>query len=357
MPPKCYNSILLGIITLETRPQRPQGAQAQEDNMMQFGQISGMIFGATAGDCLGSPYVFMRSKDLFAQASQICWQIAPAGGISQMMLAMLSAVCRHGLNTERLAKAYQAWVHQGRHETDFITASAFGHDRYLSPDELTRNARHADYGAICGGQLLIRQIPIVLAALRLPVHTLCRHIETDTRLTHTDEDTIRYAQLYAQCLHGSLNGCSRCEIWDQLFKQANTPCIYKTLLSSYYEKPTCDDRDYSHAKITLGIALYHFWHNTPFVSAMRSTVLAGGATDINAAAVGALLGATQGINAIPAAWRACLLEADDSEHLRHSIIKAERLVAIRSYDIDRPSRRVLPPSRHTLTSSADKQNK
>ena len=325
--------------------------------MMQIGQISGLIFGATAGDCLGSPYVFMRSKALFDQASQICWQIATSGGISQMMFAALASICRHGMNPERLAKAYQTWVHQGRHETDFITASAFGNDSYLTLDELTQNAQAADHGPLCGGQLLIRQIPIVLASLRAPAQTLCRHIETDTRMTHTDEDTILYAQLYAQCLHGILNGCTRCEIWDQLFKQAKTPSVYKTLLGSYYEKPTCDGKDYSHAKITLGIALYHFWHNTPFVSAMRGTVLAGGATDVNAAAVGALLGAMQGLNAIPAPWRTCLLETDNSERLRHSIIKAERLVAPRPYDIDRPSRRALPPRRHTLTSSADKQNK
>ncbi|MBR4985886.1 MAG: ADP-ribosylglycohydrolase family protein [Proteobacteria bacterium] len=325
--------------------------------MTRSEQISGLIFGATAGDCLGTPYVFMKSKDLFQQASQICWHISDSGGCAQMMFTAIHSISKHGTDLEKLARSYQNWVHKGQSETDYVTALCFDHKKYLSRAELIQNAQNADYGALCSGQLLIRQLPLVLACATQPLCILNRLIEADTRLSHADEDTLAYAKLYAQCLHGILNGRSRVEIWDQLFKQVECPRVYKTLLCSYYDKPVCDSRDYSHAQITLGISLYHFWHNTPFVSALRSTILSGGATDINAAAVGALLGASQGLNAIPAPWRACLLETDNCERLRHSIIKAERLVSPRTHDLERPSRRALPPRSLTLTSSADKQNK
>ncbi|MBQ9242104.1 MAG: ADP-ribosylglycohydrolase family protein [Proteobacteria bacterium] len=310
--------------------------------MIQHGQIAGLIFGMTAGDCLGSPYIFMRSKNLFEQAAKICWEIAPSAGISHMMFASLGCISRCGLDHEKISRAYQNWVRLGLHELDFISVQCFGTPKTLSHAELLHNAQTAEHGALCGNQLLIRQIPITLACLRSPLPVLCEHIEADALITHVDEETIQCAKLYAQCMHCVLNKKTRTEIWDMLFEQAKTPAIYKLLLNSYYEKPVCDAHDYSHAKIALSLSLHHFWHNTPFVSALRSTILSGGATDTNAAAVGALLGASQGIKAIPSPWRACLRETENSEPLRLALLKAEKLTALRPYAINRPSRRSIP---------------
>jgi len=56
-----------------------------------------------------------------------------------------------------------------------------------------------------------------------------------------------------------------------------------------------------------GNAFHRLWIGQPFAEALVETVMAGGDTDTNAAICGALLGAAEGRDAIPPAWRAQVL--------------------------------------------------
>ena len=275
--------------------------------MTKNGRVSGVIMGAIAGDCLGTPYVFMRSEQLFEQASHICWEISENGICSQILSAGIGSVARYGMNFDALVRAYCRWANSGS-ELDCVTALCFN-GKNKNAESLRAFSSTLDHGALCSDLLLIRQIPIVLAGIGLERDTLFKMVESECRLTHDDEESIEYAQLYAYCLQGILQEKSRLEIWDDMFGAVRSKKVYGVLLNSYYEKPRCDDVDYCYARTAFGVAMYHFWHDSPIVSCLRSVILAGGATDVNGAAAGALCGAWQGICSIPVAWRDTLLDA------------------------------------------------
>lgn len=274
--------------------------------MIKNGRVSGMIMGAIAGDCLGTPYIFMRSEKLFEQSAKISWEISDCGICSQLIEHGLGVVSRYGVNFDALVRAYHRWAASGR-ELDCVMALCF--------DGKKKNAEHLrafsstlDHGALCSDLLLIRQIPIVLAGIGWDRETLFKQVDAECRLTHDDAESIEYAQLYAFCLQSILNGKGKVEIWDAMFEAATLPSVRAEILKSYYDKPCCDDVDYSYAKTAFGISMHQFWHASQIVSGYRTVVLSGGATDVNAAAAGALLGAWYGIQAIPRAWRDTLFD-------------------------------------------------
>ncbi len=79
--------------------------------------------------------------------------------------------------------------------------------------------------------------------------------------------------------------------------------------------------DYLHNQgwvlVALQNALYHLARGTPLDQALVATVRAGGDTDTNAAICGALLGAVQGREAIPAQWRRMVLSCRPLAGLPH----------------------------------------
>ena len=288
-------------------------------------QTCGAILGLVAGDCVGSPYIFMKADRLFEMSRQICWQVHGMGAVSHLMMAGIQAIYRHGFDPDALVRHYHHRLNQAMTESDMVTAGCFGLERE-NAGRLYVISSEAQYGALCSGQLLLRQVPVVIAGQRLLPDELMSQISAEARLTHCDAECIEYAQIFGLCLHGILQGMRRSEIWDKVFGLVKSHGVYRTLLSSYYEKPVCDGASYSNAGVTIQLALYHFWHNTPFVSAIRSAALLGGATDVNCAAVGCLLGAAQGIEAIPQAWHQILLnETAHCALLRRTLRYADAL--------------------------------
>ena len=287
--------------------------------MTKMMRTNGAILGSIAAESAALPYIFMRSKTLMEKAPKICWNLTQFGELAHMTIAGTEAIHRHGMSWNAWTRSYHKYLGRGEVELDVVTAWAFGEKRM--PAQMLRDrTENTEIGAICSGQVLLRQIPIVIAGLNWDTQTLFEQVKSEVTLTHTNEEVIELAQIFALCLQQVINGKTRLEIWDDLFAHVQLPGVYRILLASYYEKPICDRNNYSHAHITFQLALYHFWHNTPFVSAIRSVVLMGGATDVNAAAVGALTGASQGIQAIPQIWYEHMTQ--DYEHpISHMIVR------------------------------------
>ena len=280
-------------------------------------RMNGLILGTLAGDCLGSPYVYMKSDALFAQSRNVCWEVSSPGACGQLLMQSVAAVARHGMCVGVLEGAYRRYADSGR-EIDCALAMWTRHGE-----------KNVD--GLCGSQLLVRTIPIVIAGLCWDRETLFAQIAEQCRITHDDPVAEEFAQIYGLCLQGILNGKRRVEIWDELFDAVQSQPVRSALLSSYYERPCADGSSFHRASVAFGHALYHFWHNTPFVSALRSVILSGGATDVNAAATGALLGACQGVGAIPGAWLETMFSqptfGDDTAQMRATLRHVHDIVA------------------------------
>lgn len=297
--------------------------------MSKESRLNGLIAGILVGDSMGTPYVFMKSPNILKNAAQACWEPSTPGACSGMFMTSLCCHARHGSKLESLAKYYQRWARRTHDELDLVTHTCFAQKKCQSINKLYARSEASDHGALCSGMLLLRQIPVVIAHMHLPIYALFEHIDAECRLSHADPVSIECAQIYALCIRGILQGKSRLENWNALFQHIQSREVYRIILDSYYSKPVCDNREYSQANTALGIALYHYWHDTPFVSAIRNTVLSGGSTDLNAALTGALMGASQGFKTIPSAWLSPLLQTPQTKQsltlstaLRHTHIIA-----------------------------------
>jgi hypothetical protein len=78
--------------------------------------------------------------------------------------------------------------------------------------------------------------------------------------------------------------------------------VEDTLKASLDGLPVSDGDDMGWVRIALQHAFFHLARSTSFEAALVQTVVKGGDTDTNAAIAGALLGATLGVQAIPARW-------------------------------------------------------
>ena len=300
--------------------------------MSKLVETTGMILGAMAGEMTALPFVFMKSRTLMFHAPRICWNITDYGELSRFLIAGIESIQRHGVKWDALVRSYHKWLGRGYVELDMVSARAFGQDR-LRAQVLRDRQETQEIGGLCSGQVLIRQIPLVIAGIHWSDETLCRQVRSEVLLTHRNEEVLWAAQIYALCMHYSVQGLSRVEIWDKLFENKLPTNVYQAVLKSYYEKPIGDGKNYSHANVTLQLSLYHFWHDTPYVSAIRSAILLGGATDVNAAAVGALLGTQHSAKMIPRVWRDQMF--GDYEHpmilpLNRTLRRLERILEQRT---------------------------
>lgn len=313
-------------------------------------RVEGVILGAILGDCVANPYLFMRAEKLQAQRNQIGWDVHAMSDESQLLILGLNTILIRGLRYDSLVGAYQSWVGSHPIDVDHLMCQVFGQSGKLSPGQLWCQAAENDIGNLNSASLLVRQIPLVLASWRLKDEArLLETIDNVTRLTHSDERTREICRMYALTLAMLLRGESRLKIWDALQAQIRFPSTHDCIVNSYYFPPCLDNVDYSANHVTFQRVLYDLWHSHNFVSSIRSCILSGGGTDMNASAVGAILGALWGRDGLPMPWLDALYHQYDTSLdviLKHANQIARRKTPASSsekhrsehYQIPRPKR-------------------
>ncbi len=296
--------------------------------------IAGSFLGAVCGSCLGSPHVYMKSQKLMEISHRIGWTLSPPGGDMALCFAAIGAIGKHGVAFDKIARAYCRASAASPDDIDLAATLCFC-PRPQSPDDIRRRAASHGLGTLCSNAVLTRQLPIVYAGIRRDCETLDRAVAADAALTHDEPYVAMCAQTYARALWAILNGKTRLQTWDFLLENAQDERIRETIVSSYFSRPQCDCSDATDITISLSLALWHYWRDTPFVTAVRSTILSGGSTDVNAAAVGAFIGAAHGTYIIPACWRRELEAAagDDNSwksRARASLKTLEKIASIRN---------------------------
>ena len=291
-------------------------------------RVEGAILGAVLGDCVANPYLFEKSKKLNAYKARVGWEVKDMSDESQLLMLGLATINDHGMKQDALIRAYQHWVKSSPVDLDHVMSTVFGVAEHLTARVLWSNAPEFDFGTQNSSSLLARQIPIVLTAWRKEDESrLMRLIDDATRLTHTDALTREVCQLYALTLAMALRGASKLHIWDALMNRVKTRLLCETIIESYYSAPRMDREDYSSNRITFQRVLHDLWHSQNFVSSIRSCILSGGGTDMNATAIGAVLGAHWGRHALPMPWMETLFQRYDAElaqTLQHALCIAQR---------------------------------
>ena len=299
-------------------------------------RVEGAILGAIIGDCVANPYLFMKAEALQNQRNDIGWKVHDMSDESQLLILGLETIHTRGIQYDSLIRAYQSWVHTRPSDVDHVMCQVFGHSGKLKSGLLWNRALENDVGNLNSASLLVRQIPIVLSLWRAKDEArLLETIDNVTRLTHADERTREICRMYALTLAMLLRGASRLNIWDALQANIRFSSTHTCIVNSYYYPPCLDSIDYSANHVTFQRVLYDLWHSNNFVSSIRSCILSGGGTDMNASAVGAILGALWGRDGLPMPWMDELYHKYD-EYIDHILKEARKIARHIKNDSMRP---------------------
>lgn len=247
-------------------------------------RVQGLLLGQLAGDSLGGLVEFQRPP--FDVPRRLrdggTWGILAGQPTddSEMALALAhSLLDRGGFEADPVREAYVQWRESGPFDIGGTTSRGLG--------------GHPDPASQANGSLM-RCSPLGLlgdpgAAAQ------------DARLTHPHPACVDACTAFVAALAAAVDGASVPEVLAAARAHAGS-------VAAWLDGPP---EDYLHhqgwVRIAFGNAFHQLTSGRTLEEALVDTVARGGDTDTNAAIAGALLGAVQGREAVPAQWRKALL--------------------------------------------------
>lgn len=261
------------------------------------------------GDALGSPVEFKTPEQLAARFPQGVRGMEEGWGSTQgrvrgeitddseMAIALLDSLVRErGYNAESVLAAYRGWLATEPSDVGLTIFGALATGKY--------NAASEANGA------LMRVAPLAMWGALHPESDVLTAAVADARLTHIHPKCSVANVLYVAAVRDALLGHPREEIFVSARKRAEqfSPELHTLLCKAENREPayTPNGGWLHHA---LQAAFYWLLHAESYEQALCAVVNRLGDPDTNGAIVGALLGATFGVDNIPAAWRETVLAA------------------------------------------------
>lgn len=257
-------------------------------------RIKGALYGVCVGDAIGAPLEFIKrlptpyevtSAMLMKGGGLIRTQPGQVTDDSEMMICLLHSIQKKTNQFE----IYQEWL-----ATDPIDRGT------TCVHALTGNIPSSDSQS--NGSLM-RCIPIGAMSHNQNIYTVARRAMDDARLTHSNEIVLHVNGVYAMivaCLVYGLN------VHDAMMKAfswviSKNDTVREWMIEARDINMKCTPMvNIGHVKHGFMMALWHLRFKTPFQKAIQETIKQGGDTDTNAAIVGGLLGARDGLSGIPA---------------------------------------------------------
>lgn len=277
---------------------------------LRLDRAQGVLLGQIAGDSLGSLVEFKTASVIASLFPEGPTELRD-GGVwhtlagqptddSEMMLALTRRLIEDGdYRQERVLASYRHWRASDPFDIGRATASALEGEPILDSQ--------------ANGSLM-RCSPLGLAFGSEELATIA---QLDSSLTHPHRLCGECCRTFTQTISRGVAGASAADAlklaWDEAAPEV------KELLS---EAQTGPPQEFFHQmgwiRIAFVNAFAHLYRETPLRDAVISTVREGGDTDTNGAIVGALLGAFQGLSAVPEQWRLSIQTCRPVRALRHS---------------------------------------
>ena len=268
----------------------------------------GCLMGQLAGDSLGSLVEFRDERSIAAEYPDGPALLGDVGtwntlagqptDDSEMALALArSMIESKGYSAKAAFAAYVAWRRSGPFDigTTTITALSVPFD---AAGAVTKESQ--SNGA------LMRASPIGISAAGNPGLAAAR-ARLDAYLTHPNPVCVEANAVYAAAIAVGVAGGTRAEMIDAgLSTLDNSPAgtvVHGVMEAAEVGPPTDMMTQQGWVLVALRTAFHHLIAGSSVEAGVRAAVKAGGDTDTNGAITGALLGAADGIEAIPAQWR------------------------------------------------------
>lgn len=284
-------------------------------------QLQGTLLGAAVGDSLGLPREGLspkRALRLFGDRPlrhRFLWGLGMTSDDAEHACLTAQALLAAPADEKRFGRSL-AWRLRG-----WLMAmpAAVGWATLRAIVKLWLGFSPMRSGVFSAGNGPAMRAPVIGACLADEKERLVHYVRASTRMTHTDpkaeEGALVVALAAAHGVHKGPDGVSYSELLDEI-----APYVHQDELRQALEKVRHHlDRQSSVAEFardmgylqgvsgymlhTVPAALY-CWLSHPgdVEKAIEEIILLGGDADSTGAIVGALVGATAGVNAIPASW-------------------------------------------------------
>lgn len=330
----------------------------------------GAVLGMAVGDALGTTYEFrkLEQRDYPTLATGPATDVVGAGPFdlapgqvtddTQLGICIArSFIERGGFDPADIARRYVAWV---EHAFD-VGSQTIG-----AIDQLRAGTPYSSAGLTvwrerdrrpAGNGSLMRTVPVAVALRARPVEAVVEAAMVESMITHADPRCVLACAAFDAAVHAAIHdlpmlpaaqaglelGAKRLRaMWtgedlehaeraafdlhsDLAAAVDDNPRVYQPGLHIYETA--------GFVRVAFRLAFWHCQHTASWRDAVVDVASRGGDADTNAAIVGALLGARDGVDAIPAAWRERVMsvaqpgpvEWADAHHPRHLLALVETI--------------------------------
>jgi ADP-ribosyl-[dinitrogen reductase] hydrolase len=283
-------------------------------------RVVGSCLGLALGDALGAPFEFLRAKSIPAPvpAFRRPWLSRPPGSTTDDTAMarnlMRSLAARGGFDAEDLVERHLEWFRGDPPDVGTITGKVLRRvDRGEDAPAAARaiwNERGPEVSAGNGSVMYCAPLGLAYANRADTLEELASALSA---LTHFDGRCRTAVLAVTLCVaalargdageaavRGALDAVADLEGGEEL----------EFLVEAVGSSRPIDGPDQGFCLFTAGVALQALVRGGDYETETSRVVALGGDTDTNGAVAGALLGARDGVEALPAAWVARLEDAD-----------------------------------------------
>ena len=281
----------------------------------RISRAQGCLIGQLAGDALGSLVEFQAPEQIWRQypdgirdmADGGTWNTIAGQSTDDSELALMLArtlVERGEFDREAIREAYIFWYESDPFDCGYTTSSGLmGHH---NPDSQANGA-------------MMRISPLGIFGANHDLKQIADWARQDAAITHIHQVCQDTSALFAMAIAYTIRtGCDAFMLYEQIASWAEKITVRESIIETIKAAEDAPPEDYTINQgwvlIALQNALYQLLHASSTEQAIIDTVMQGGDTDTNAAICGALLGAINGLSAMPERWvetlRNCRPEKD-----------------------------------------------
>jgi ADP-ribosyl-[dinitrogen reductase] hydrolase len=273
-------------------------------------RVAGSLLGVAVGDALGAPAEFKSADAVlneygvlreFVGGGMFCWR--PGGGTddSDMTAAVLDAYLA-GYSLDKVARGFLAWIDRRPKDVGGTTAAALHELReHGNPTESGQAVWH-EWAA--GNGSLMRCLPTGL--VRTDPEQRRRDAAEISAITHSDPRCIDACVAYCDLVALLLDGVEAAQAVETVAAGAGLHPEVLAALTEALRGPLGHLNPSTYVVDTFRVAVAALVQPGSFEDILIRAVNLGGDADSTAATAGGLLGARDGINAIPERWLAQL---------------------------------------------------
>jgi ADP-ribosyl-[dinitrogen reductase] hydrolase len=278
-------------------------------------RIRGCAVGAAVGDALGMPLEFGPRQPADHLVREMQAGRIPAGTFTddtEMALALAESLCRIGtiraycpLNPVDLAQRFVDWYQAGPPDVGIHTGAVLSRIAAGQPWEEAVEVVQRQKPDSAGNGSVMRCWPVALANW-CDLEQLLVESDLQGRVTHPHQECMAGSCLVNLTIYRLLQGIPPVEAITWALEVTEMPEPLRIVVEAAPDRRREELKNSGWVRHTLESAVWGLLTTDSFEEAVVQVVNPGNDADTAGAVVGALAGATYGLEAIPARWREML---------------------------------------------------